>query len=190
MFLCNNLVLFRTNKQIISNLVNRIIGVMQRPIVCFLSMLLGCGTMANAQDEVPLVKLDALEERIAKGGDTTFVINLWATWCIPCVAELPHFEQLQQTHRDSALEVILLSLDAPRKQEAVANFRKEKGLRNEVFILNERNQQQYIERVSSEWSGVIPATLFINPAKDIRILLEQAFDFGELNQTYLSIVNP
>ncbi len=144
----------------------------------------------SAQQEVPLVKLDVLEERLANGGDTTYVVNLWATWCEPCVAELPHFERLQQTHRGKPLKVILLSLDAPKNPERVITFREKNGLRNEVLILHEQNQQQYIDRVSAEWSGAIPATLFINESKGMRFFREQEFDFEELNQTYLSIVNP
>jgi thiol-disulfide isomerase/thioredoxin len=46
----------------------------------------------NAQ--VKLLKLDDLDKRIANGKDTTYVINFWATWCSPCVAELPNFEKL------------------------------------------------------------------------------------------------
>ena len=163
---------------------------MRKLIVCFLAMLLGCFTIGSAQQKVPLIKLDALEERLANGGDTTYVVNLWATWCEPCVAELPYFEQLQQTYRPHPMKVILLSLDAPKNQERGVRFREKNGLRNEVLVLDERNQQQYIDRVSEKWSGAIPATLFINQAKDIRLFREQEFDFEELNQTYLSIVNP
>ncbi len=163
---------------------------MPKLIVWFLTIHLGCVATASAQQEVPLIKLDALEERLANGGDTTYVVNLWATWCEPCVAELPYFEQLQQVHRSNPLKVILLSLDAPKNHELVVKFRKKNSLRNEVFILDERNQQEYIDRVSKEWSGVIPATLFVNQAKGIRLFREQEFDFEELNQTYLSIVNP
>jgi len=147
-------------------------------------------SIGSAQQEVKLIKLDALEERLANGGDTTYVVNLWATWCEPCVAELPYFEQLQQTHSAQPLKIILLSLDAPKNHERVVKFGEKNGLRNEVLILDERNQQEYINRVSEKWSGAIPATLFINKTKDVRLFHEREFDFETLNKTYLSIVNP
>lgn len=159
-------------------------------VVCFLAISLGFITIAHAQQEVPFIKLDALEKRLANGGDTTYVVNMWATWCEPCIVEIPYFEQLQQTYGNDPMKVILLSLDAPKNHERVVKFRDKHALRNEVFILDERNQQEYIDRVSKEWSGAVPATIFTNQAKGIRLFREQDFDFDELNRTYLSIVNP
>src|SRR5690606_33238818 len=106
--------------------------VMQKLVVCFLAAYLGYLAIGSAQQEVKLIKLDALEERLANGGDTTYVVNLWATWCEPCVAELPYFEQLQQTHSAQPLKIILLSLDAPKNHERVVKFGEKNGLRNEV----------------------------------------------------------
>ncbi|WP_353127347.1 TlpA disulfide reductase family protein [Parapedobacter pyrenivorans] len=142
----------------------------------------------QAQQEVPLTTLDALERRLENGADTTFVINLWATWCAPCVAEMPHFERLQQVYAAKPLRILFVSLDTKKDQDAVAKFVDTKGLKNEVWLLDEKNEQHFIPAISAEWSGAIPATLFVNKSKGVRIFKEQEFDYQQLENSYLSIV--
>jgi len=138
---------------------------------------------AYAQHVKPL-KLDELEARMANGGDTTYVVNFWATWCVPCVQELPHFERLQADYKDRPLKVLLVSLDFKSKLESqVIPFVQKKGLKNEVFWLDEPDQQVYIDRVSKDWSGAIPATLIVNKNAHIRSFFEREFSYPELHQT-------
>mgnify|MGYP001558189997 CR=1 FL=1 len=138
----------------------------------------------KAQD-VKLLTIDQLESRFKNGKDTVYVINFWATWCAPCVAELPHFEKLQATYKTQLLKVLLVSLDYKSKlQNVVKPFIKRNKLTNEVFLLNEKNQQAYIDRISREWSGALPATLIVNYQKDIHKLFEQAFSYSELEKAY------
>jgi len=141
-----------------------------------------------AQERVPLTSLDALEKRLEKGGDTTFVVNLWATWCAPCVAEMPHFERLQREYTDKPLRVLFVSLDGTTHRDVVVKFVDNKELKNEVWLLDEKDQQYFIPKVSPDWSGAIPATLFVNTAKGVRIFREQEFDYQQLENSYLSIV--
>jgi len=142
----------------------------------------------SAQERVPLVTLDQLEERLAAGGDTTFVVNLWATWCAPCVAEMPHFDQLQRAYRSKPLQVLFVSLDAEKNHGAVVKFVEKKGIKSEVLLLNERDEQYFIPKISMEWSGAIPATLFVNAEKGIRVFKEQEFNYQQLETNYLSIL--
>ncbi len=136
----------------------------------------------NAQ--VKLLTLDELDKRIAKGKDTTYIINFWATWCSPCVAELPNFEKLRLASAKKPVKVILVSLDFKSKlQREVIPFVQRNNINAEVFLLNEPDQQQYIERIDKKWSGAIPATLFVN--KKTRQFYEKTFTTRELNNTLL-----
>jgi thiol-disulfide isomerase/thioredoxin len=138
----------------------------------------------NAQ--VKLLKLDDLDKRIANGKDTTYVINFWATWCSPCVAELPNFEKLRLVNLKKPVKVLLLSLDFKSKlQKEVIPFVEKNKINAEVFLLNESDQQQYIERIDKKWSGAIPATLFIN--KNTRRFYEKEFTETELKNTLLNL---
>ena len=134
----------------------------------------------NAQ--VKLFTLDDLDKRIAQGKDTTFVINFWATWCSPCVAELPNFEKLRVANLKKPVKVLLISLDFKSKlQKEVIPFVQKNNIKAEVFLLNEPDQQQYIERIDKKWSGAIPATLFVN--KKTRRFYEKEFTETELKNT-------
>lgn len=154
-----------------------------RTFLLFVGLYLFLGTV-SAQIVKPLT-INQLEERVTNGRDTVYVINFWATWCAPCIAELPYFERLQSTYRDNPLKVILVSLDMKSKLAAVVQpFVKRNKLTNEVFLLNESNEQEYIDRISKAWSGALPATLVYNKKKNVRQFYEQEFSFAELEKVY------
>ena len=146
-----------------------------------------CLTIINysVNAQVKLLKLDNLDQRIAKGKDTTYVINFWATWCAPCVAELPNFEKLHLSNLKKPVKVLLVSLDFKSKlQKEVIPFVQHNKINAEVFLLNEADQQQCIERIDKKWSGAIPATLFVN--KKTRRFYEKEFTETELKDTLLN----
>jgi thiol-disulfide isomerase/thioredoxin len=136
--------------------------------------------------QVKLLSLDQLEKRIELGNDTVFVINFWATWCAPCVKEIPNFEKLNSTYKPAPIKVILVSLDFKSKLErVVVPFVKKNRIKSEVYLLNEKSEQDYIDRISTNWAGSLPATLVINNQKGIRRFFEQEFTWEELEKVYL-----
>ncbi|WP_028297134.1 TlpA family protein disulfide reductase [Olivibacter sitiensis] len=137
---------------------------------------------------VHLSTLDELETRLSQGGDTIFVVNFWATWCGPCVKEMPYFEQLvsDKSANLSPIKLLFVSLDSPKKPQVVEKFVADKKIRNEVLILNETDQQEYIDRISEEWSGAIPATLLVQKSKNKRKFHEQEFTLEQLEQSLLA----
>lgn len=136
-------------------------------------------SVGNAQ--VKLLNLENFDKRLASGKDTTFVVNFWATWCAPCVEELPHFERLQAENSSSPLKVILVSVDPKSKLSKVVDpFVKTHRLKSEVYIFEEPDQQKFIDHVDKNWSGAVPATLIINTASSRRDFHEREFSFEEL----------
>ena len=132
---------------------------------------------------VKLLNINQLNERIKNGKDSTYVVNFWATWCAPCIKELPHFEKLGAEHKSEKVTVLLVSLDFKSKlQSNVIPFVKRKNLKNEVFLLNESNPQEFIDRIDPSWSGSIPATLFIK--NDKRKFVESEFTYEQLLTEY------
>lgn len=133
--------------------------------------------------QVKLITIDQLQERIKTGKDSTYVVNFWATWCAPCIKELPHFEKLGAEHKSEKLAVLLVSVDFKSKlTSAVVPFVKRKNLKNQVFLLNESNPQEYIDRVDPSWSGSIPATLFIKG--DTKKFIESELTYEQLLTEY------
>jgi len=132
---------------------------------------------------VKLININQLNERIKNGKDSTYVVNFWATWCAPCIKELPHFEKLGAEYKSEKLAVLLVSLDFKSKLTSnVIPFVKRKNLKNEVFLLNESNPQEFIDRIDPSWSGSIPATLFIK--NDKRKFVESEFTYEQLLTEY------
>ncbi|HQU60293.1 MAG: TlpA family protein disulfide reductase [Phaeodactylibacter sp.] len=103
---------------------------------------------------------DRIEPLFHIDNDTTYIINFWATWCAPCVAELPYFDQLVDAYQGQKVKVILVSLDFPRQFETkLAPFVRERQLKPTVVALADGHYNDWIDKVSTEWSGAIPATL-------------------------------
>ena len=149
----------------------------------FTVLLLASGISVGAQSHY-FLKPDQLLSRIQNGRDTVFVINFWATWCGPCVKELPNFEKLTKNFPGDKLKVLLVSVDfrSQVKNRVLPFIRKQRYL-TEFFIMDEKDQQTYIEKIDDSWSGAIPATLFIKENK--RNFLEKEFSYKELINEYL-----
>lgn len=159
---------------------------MYKSIVTILLIL--AAYSANAQ--VKLLTLNELEQRVAKGNDTTYVVNFWATWCGPCVEELPYFEKLNNENAKKPFKVILMSLDFKSKLKTdVIPFVAKHKIKSEVYLVNEIDQQKFIDRVDKNWSGALPATLILNTDKKVRAFYEQAFTYEQLVKTISTAIN-
>jgi len=104
--------------------------------------------------------------------EKTYVVNFWATWCGPCIKELPYFQELHDTNKE--VEVLLVSIDFPEKLESqLIPFIKKEQIRPQVILLDDPNENKWITAIDSTWTGALPATLIYN--KDIRAFYEQSF---------------
>ncbi|RZK48666.1 MAG: TlpA family protein disulfide reductase [Pedobacter sp.] len=157
-----------------------------KSIILILALIF-CYSISFAQ--VELLSFKQLESRLKKGKDTTFVINMWATWCAPCVEELPHFEKINDIYNNKKVKVILWSLDFKSKIETeVIPFVERKKLLSEVFVVNEKSQQDFIDKISKDWSGAIPATLIYQNSTKRREFYEKEFNYNELEQVIKSFI--
>ena len=88
------------------------------------------------------------------------LINFWATWCAPCVEELPYLEQLRAEVPDEELRIVLVSLDFPNQIDTkLKPFLQERELKSEVLVLTDGRTNDWIDRVNADWDGAIPVTL-------------------------------
>ena len=150
-------------------------------LVTSLAIQYSCSSEKNSNQQVsiPVVDFAQLEPMLYKQNDTVYVINFWATWCAPCVKEIPHFEKLNQEFADSNVKVILVNLDFPNHFEGrLVPFITENKIKSEVIMLDDPNSNYWINQVSQQWSGSIPATLIYN--KNKREFFEKEFTYEEL----------
>lgn len=135
--------------------------------------------VANDQIRVDVYDFAGFERFLHIEDDKTYVVNFWATWCKPCVAELPYFEKLNEEYGEKGVEVILVSLDMPKMLEKkLLPFLEKKNLRSRVMVLDDPKQNDWIPKVNAEWSGAIPATLIYN--KKDRAFYESSMTYEEL----------
>lgn len=150
--------------------------------------LLFWGATLLAQD-IPFIKKAQLEHWLNADTDTVYVLNFWATWCGPCVAELPEFEKLNQKYATQKVKVVLISTDFKRNVESkVKPFVKRKNLHSQVVFMDESNPNVWVNLIDPEWSGAIPATLIIAKRKDKRLFFEKQMSFEELEESLLSVL--
>lgn len=138
----------------------------------------------SAENEViEVYNFDQFQAFLSDNSDQTYVVNFWATWCKPCIQELPYFEAVQMGHLDK-VKVILVSLDFPNKLESqLIPFVKERNLQSQVVLLDDPHENQWIPKIDSSWSGAIPATLIFNKSK--RLFYERSFTKEELENEIL-----
>lgn len=103
---------------------------------------------------------DQLAPIFESTSDSTYVINFWATWCKPCVEELPYFEKLHDDFAGEKVRIILVSLDFAKDiEKKLVPFVKEHQLRSEVIALLDGQYHNWIDRVDTDWGGAIPVTI-------------------------------
>ena len=134
----------------------------------------------QAQD-VKLITVNQLQSRFKRGMDTIYVVNFWATWCKPCVNELPEFEKFKIANKGKPIKVILVSTDFKSKLESgVKPFVKAHHLTGEIYLLNEA-PSSYTEKISPDWSGALPGTLIVNSKTGQKKFHDSAYSYAELS---------
>lgn len=91
------------------------------------------------------------------------VINLWATWCGPCVAELPEFVTMNRMYRGRAFRLVTISLDDPAKREEALKVLTEHHVAATNYVLTSKNRDAFAEALDKDWPGPVPYTLIIAP---------------------------
>lgn len=135
--------------------------------------------------QTKVIKFPALETMLQKKEGPIQVINFWATWCGPCVKELPMFEQVNTNNAN--VKVTLVSLDFADKLDKVDAFISRKSMKSEVVLLDEIDYNSWIDKVEKSWEGAIPATLIYNPTTGKRAFTQHELKEGELEKLIESV---
>jgi thiol-disulfide isomerase/thioredoxin len=152
-------------------------------LFCFI-----CTIAVNAQTIQPM-RFGALQNKIDKTKDSIVVLNFWATWCAPCVKELPYFEQLNKKYALQKVKVILVNLDFNSKMESSAvPFVKKKKLQSEIIHITDTDPNTWINKIDTNWSGAIPATIVYNASHEKIKFIEGETTFDELEKIILPYI--
>ncbi|SDS27304.1 TlpA disulfide reductase family protein [Christiangramia echinicola] len=131
-------------------------------------------------------KFKDMEPMLNVKNDTTYVVNFWATWCKPCIKEIPYFKELDSTYKDQKVKLVLVSLDFPKDVKTkLVSFAKEQQIESNVVVLLDGKYNDWIDKVSPHWSGAIPATYVFNRKR--KELFQRTF---ESTEELIDIVEP
>ncbi len=151
------------------------------------TLFLALGLLATGAytQSVKVVKYHEVESLMNSRSDDLKVFNFWATWCGPCIKELPHFEN---ANTQDNVQVYLVSLDFIQDKAKVDRFVAKKELKATVLLLDEKDYDSYMAKVSKSWSGAIPATLFVDN-RGQRFFHEEEFTEAELQNKISKYLN-
>ena len=128
-----------------------------------------------------IIKFSELENILNKKNDTLYVLNFWATWCAPCVKELPNFLKAEALHKNEKVKFIFVSLNFKREYDTqLIPFLKQRNITSTVLLLDEPDYNSWIDKVEKTWQGSMPSTLIFN--KGLRKFYEKDFTFDELEK--------
>ena len=131
--------------------------------------------------KIEYIKIPGLEKILKDPQNKLLVINFWATWCAPCVSEIPVFEKMAKFYDPSKVKFLLISLDFPSQiDKQLIPFLKKNKITIDVAVMTDIDYNSWIDKVDPQWQGDIPATLFLNNSTKSRY-----FHSGEVNEPEL-----
>lgn len=164
-----------------------------KAFVFFVCFFLGLSSI-NASDrgalkkDIQVLNFEQFEPWLYRETDSVYVVNFWATWCAPCIREIPDFEKLNKEYSSQQVKVLLVSLDFPSQlQSRVIPFLERLDVKSDVMLLDDTRANRWIPRVSEEWSGAIPATLVYS--RNSRAFFEKELKFEELEEIVKPLIN-
>ena len=134
----------------------------------FFSFALVCSSQS-----IPKWKIEDVVRSFSAKNDTVYVVNFWATFCKPCIAEIPDFIKIVEKYKTQKVKLLLVSLDLPAYYPArVAAFAKKNKYKTNIVWLNETDADHFCPMIDNKWSGAIPSTIIVNNKTGYRKFVE------------------
>lgn len=171
-------------------MINKIIG-----LVLLVALIGGCSQKEPEQlksifagiQDVQLIKAAEINPMVkAFAGEKAVLMNIWATWCVPCVEEFPYLVRLQKEFPDE-LQVIFISADFPEELERINQFLTQNEVGWQTYLKDDRDEP-FIDAVWTEWSGALPATVVYNKDGTQLTAFERPANYDEFRELVLQAI--
>ena len=136
--------------------------------------------------EIEAVGLDKIGELAKNDTDKLLLVNLWATWCGPCVAELPELVTINRMYRGRPFELVTISMDEPEKRDEALKVLTEHHVSARNLILPVEDRDAFAEALDPEWPGPVPYSILIAPGGKVIYRQTGEFDPLELKRAIVS----
>ena len=154
-----------------------------RNIIIALFLIIFSRPSVSTGQKIEYINAAVLEKILHNTDNKLYVINFWATWCAPCVAEIPAFETVSREYDKAGVKFIFISLDSPGTVDIqLIPFLRKNKIEHEVNVMMETDANLWIDMVDLSWEGNIPSTLFLNNRKKIRNFYPEPLDEKELRK--------
>jgi thiol-disulfide isomerase/thioredoxin len=137
-----------------------------------------------AKEPVALEPIDeaGIKELLQNNSGKLRLINIWATWCGPCVVEFPEFVTMNRMYRGRDFEFVSICLDDLEKKDKALKFLKEKQASNKNYIFNIDNKYAFIEAIDPKWPGALPYTMIVEPGGKIVYAKQNIIDPAKIKK--------
>lgn len=155
------------------------IGMIKKTIL-FIAIVMAA---VSVQSQVPKWKMQNVVDYFSKQTDTIYVINFWATFCKPCVAEIPDFIKITDKYKNQKVKLLLVSLDLPSFYPSkIASFATKNKFHADIVWLDETNADIFCPMIDPKWSGAIPATIIVNARTGFKKFFEEEMNAVKLEK--------
>ena len=152
---------------------------MKKILIIAAILISGSGISAQKVSSVNAAELQSY----IQSSKHPLVVDFWATFCAPCMKEIPSFQDLARKYKDRNLEFVLVSLDLPDGHvPKIDSFVRKHKITGPVKWLNETDADYFCPKIDQNWTGGIPATLFVNNKKGYRVFEERSLSAREFEE--------
>ncbi len=135
---------------------------------------------SSFSQEIKTVRIDELKKVYTKSSDTTYVINFFASWCGPCIMEIPILNKFYDEHKNTNVQLIYVSVDNPNAVKKLQKVATKMKMLAPIYLLNESSDFSWLPNIDKRWQGSIPATMIINNKKNVKAFFETPMEKGQL----------
>lgn len=136
---------------------------------------------------IDLIDSKGIKDLLKNDSDKLRLINVWATWCGPCVTEFPEFITMNRMYRRRDFEFVSISADNPEKKDKALKFLQRSQASNKNYIFSQDDKYKLIEAIDPNWQGALPYTIVVEPGGKIVYAKQGSID--PLNMKKLIVEN-
>jgi thiol-disulfide isomerase/thioredoxin len=157
---------------------------MRKSVIIILVLVIATASFSQSIKKIKVTEL----EKTIRESRTPLIVSFWATFCVPCIQEIPYLERLVKQHEKDSIKLLLVSLDMQQDYVKIRPLASKKKFISPIVWLNETNADYFCPKVDSSWSGAIPATLFINNKTGYRKFYEEQVKEAQLEKEIMAIL--